>query len=292
MKILLPAQFTENAISDFLSKVIHDGKPRYPSVRYDFSNLKFIDPVGQTTLSNTIGWLKKRDVKQKVTNHKSNSAAIRYLDDSKFFETHLKSHKSLSPSANLRDTTLPLMRVNHNRADNWLRDDFIRWMSQRTQIPEEALSSIKSSLMEIFINMKDHSEEGVGCCSAQHFPKKKEVLLAISDFGVGIPSQMSKKFKGSDNALIIKACKEGISTKSVPQNRGAGLHLLVKNIVELNSGYLSIYSNSGLIKFSNDNMIKQRYTDSFNNYYPGTLFVVTFRTDTLIRDELEDFEWF
>ena len=295
MKILLPSQFNEHTIFTFLSSVIRDGKPVDTHLEFDFSSLKFIDPVGLTVLSNTIKWLTKHGVTGCPINSSTYSAAVKYLDDSKFFETHLQSRQPLSPASRLRSTTLPLMHVEHSSAHNWLREKFIIWMSQRTHIPVDALSSISSSLMEIFNNIKDHSEEGIGCCFAQHFPNKNEVLLAISDFGVGIPSQMKKLYQDSDTRLIIKACQEGVSTKSIPTNRGAGLHLLRLNVVSLNSGSLSIYSNSGSVCFykgSNGNQgVRTGSDNQGSNFYPGTLFVVTFRTDTIVHDEEEVFEW-
>lgn len=292
MKILLPKRFDENTISIFLSEVIHNGQPVNTDIEFDFSNLTFINPVGLTVLSNTINWLTKNNVQGKLINYKKNNKVIEYLDDSEFFKIHSINRTPLSPHARLRNSTLPLVHIAHNNVHNWLKDKFIRWMSERSQIPEKALLSVKSSLMEIFNNIKDHSEEKIGCCFAQYYRDNNKVVLAVSDFGVGIPYQMSKKYSGSDSKLIIKACEEGISTRSIPQNRGSGLHLLVKNLVELNSCSLMIYSNHGIVKFrKNKSKVHRKYQKNQSDYYPGTLLVVTFYTGKIIYDEEEDFKW-
>ncbi|MBF0296032.1 MAG: hypothetical protein HQL96_12650 [Magnetococcales bacterium] len=286
MRLDLPPQFTEETIFEFLSMLIHRGAPRDLKVQVNFNTLHFIDPVGQVTLSNTIGWLQKKGVKVTFLAPDTTNPAVRFLDDAQFFSSHLKNHQTILPAAHLRETTLPITRIQHSQAGHWLRGTFVHWMAERTEIPVPSLVSIQSSLMEIFNNIKDHSEEQIGCCAAQHFPKNRRIIIAIADFGVGIPTQMSKKYHGSNSDLIMQACDEGVSTKSIPQNRGAGLYLLVQNVVRLNHGMISIYSNDGKATFGT---LNNHHKPS--KFYPGTLFIVIFDTDTIVPDEEEDFQW-
>lgn len=39
-------------------------------------------------------------------------------------------------------------------------------------------------------NIKDHTEFDIGSIFAQHFPNKKEVVISVSDFGLGIPDKV------------------------------------------------------------------------------------------------------
>ncbi|MBF0182610.1 MAG: hypothetical protein HQM03_21555 [Magnetococcales bacterium] len=292
MRLDPPPQFTEEAIFEFLSMLIHRGEPRDREVKVNFNTLSFIDPVGQVTLSNTIGWLQKKGVKVTCLPPDMANPAVRFLDDAQFFATHLKNHQTILPAAQLRETTLPITRIQHSQAGHWLRGTFVHWMAERTNIPVPSLVSIQSSLMEIFNNIKDHSEEQSGCCAAQHFPRNRRIIVAIADFGVGIPTQMSKRYHGSNSDLIMQACDEGVSTKSIPQNRGTGLYLLVENVVRLNRGMISIYSNYGKATFgAPSNTLKTSKFNFFDKFYPGTLLIVTFDTDTIVPDEEEDFQW-
>lgn len=68
--------------------------------------LAFIKPVGITILSNLTELLRKQGVKVSFRDHNGSSAAIRYLDDSLFFEQYLK--KKIFEVSEVRATTLPL----------------------------------------------------------------------------------------------------------------------------------------------------------------------------------------
>ena len=49
---------------------------------------------------------------------------------------------------------------------------------------------------------------------------------------MGIPQNVRAKMGiGSDQAAIAMACQEGFTTKSTPRNMGAGLHVLIRNVV-------------------------------------------------------------
>ena len=80
-------------------------------------------------------------------------------------------------------------------------------------------------LGEIFNNINNHAGKSGDIASAimQHFPKRSEVDIAISDFGEGIPARVREKEPeiSNDGAAILKAVEENFSTRSTPRNRGA-----------------------------------------------------------------------
>lgn len=96
----------------------------------------------------------------------------------------------------------------------------------------------------------------------------------------------------SDEDAIMKATEEGFTTKSTHVNAGAGLDILLNNVVINNRGWLQIYSNSGSLfcELSENGIIK---TPKKTGYYPGTLIYANLRTDTIesVEDNSEDFEW-
>ena len=150
--------------------------------------------------------------------------------------------------------------------------------------------------MEIFNNIRDHSGENIGCLFAQHFPNRGIVNIAISDFGVGIPFNVRKMNPSMKDSEAIKlAAQEGFSTKTNPQNRGAGLDILIKNTISHQSDKISIFSNYGILhvyksKDGEDIIFKPVKNTLF--FYPGTLLNIEVQTDLFIGDEEEeDFQW-
>jgi hypothetical protein len=154
----------------------------------------------------------------------------------------------------------------------------------------------RTSLEEIFHNVNDHSGEGIGCTFAQHFPNKKRIQIAVSDFGKGIPKTVRTKLPLlTDSEAIKKACEEGFTTQSNVKNRGAGLPNLMRYVTQRNNGTVLIASgqaNVSAVKGTNGTKVTGR---SQSGIYPGTLVQVMLRTDTLeksaVDTELEPFEW-
>lgn len=112
-------------------------------------------------------------------------------------------------------------------------------------IDENGFSTIRMCFGEIFNNINDHSKLDIGCVFAQHFPKMNKITISISDFGVGIPSKIKKLSEYSslnDSEALEKALEEGVTTMSVPNNRGAGLGIFIQNAVVNMSGEVYIYS--------------------------------------------------
>ena len=109
-------------------------------------------------------------------------------------------------------------------ATSFLYFKLMPWIAREVGLKEESLSAIRTSIEEVFHNIRDHSGVGVGCFFAQHYPRKNEIELAISDFGLGFPAQVRTLIPSiSDTDALKKASEEGFTTKSNVRNRGAGL---------------------------------------------------------------------
>ncbi len=134
----------------------------------------------------------------------------------------------------------------------------------------------------------------MGCIFAQLYPNKHEVVIALSDFGIGIPNKISKiKADLCDQDAILLASQEGISSKSLKTNRGVGLNLLIQNVVDLNGGSLKIASGSGILKCGRSGEKTVRTPVSAPGFYPGTFIELRMRTDMIKEtgDDREEFEW-
>jgi len=129
----------------------------------------------------------------------------------------------------------------------------------------------------------------------QYFPKKNEIEIAISDYGIGIPARVRKVLPQlhTDGAAIIKATEDNFSTKSTPRNRGAGLHTIIQNTVEINGGNVTIISGYGAVEFNQIWLKGSPLGSAGGIRYPGTLLRLVLRTDTIQREEFyeEDMSW-
>lgn len=268
-----------------------DKHPLSSHITFDFSNLRFIDPSGITVLSNIVKWLEKRTVVVKVKfpsdkECQNSNSLIRYLDDSAFFEKCFG--EKYFKTASSRNTTMPLQLVKYQESVQWLDEKLLIWLSSQLNRSCSHLIDIKICVQELFNNIIDHSEEDVGCIFAQHYPKLNIVRISISDFGVGIPYRVRNKVScSSDAEAINKATERGFTTKSTLRNIGAGLDVLMHNIVNNNQGSVYIHSNYGMIECKPGVENKKENT----GFYPGTLFEIEFKTDNLKESVEEELEW-
>lgn len=116
--------------------------------------------------------------------------------------------------------------------------------------------------------------------AGQAFKEEGIVLLATLDFGSGIPRVIEKvstpTINDGDGDLIAHACKQGITSRCVPQNQGAGLHTLVKMVQENEKGQVNILSHNGLVSVSSARQkVKNIPRQSTTPLLDGTLTVIT-----------------
>ena len=301
MDILIPKQFNITTMYDLFFLIIsNDLKPHYDIITFDFSNLKFIQPSGIVILSNMIDWLMKNNCKVFFKNHtictSKKHDPIKFLDDCNFFNFYLK--KNITSAPKIRSTTFPLKKITCASSYQWLSSSFLPWLqdslSASSLLPFEVL---RICLIELFQNIADHSAENIGCIFAQHYPNSKQIIIAISDFGVGIPNNVRKiyPFENDANALEI-AIREGFSSKTNPNNMGAGLHILVNNIVKRNNGAVNLYSYEGILKIYNDHFegFTTLKSNSNNSLYPGTFFEIIINTNMFNLNEIyeeDELKW-
>ncbi len=294
----LPEQFDGNGLYIFLGKVINQNRePMDSHIIFDFSKLKWIEPSGVVVLSNAMEWLSARNITYQYKNinipqNHIKYDPIAYLDDSQFFATYIG--KVLRNGAKHRATTIPLCRVSHSESSGWLESCLLSWLSDNLSVSRSSLSNIDVCIREIFNNILDHSGVKMGCIFAQLYPNKHEVVIALSDFGIGIPNKISKiKADLCDQDAILLASQEGISSKSLKTNRGVGLNLLIQNVVDLNGGSLKIASGSGILKCGRSGEKTVRTPVSAPGFYPGTFIELRMRTDMIKEtgDDREEFEW-
>jgi hypothetical protein len=173
-------------------------RPKYEEIHFDFSPLTFCKPSGVVLLANTIEKIARlgsrpvlilpRDTKD--SKRVARTEGLKYLDDSEFFKRIFGS--TIFVDSTVRQTTIPLQLIKQNQSHSWVENNFIPWISAKTLLRTSAFSEIKVSLKELFNNISDHSGEREGFAFAQVYPMRRNFIISISDFGVGIPYNVKK----------------------------------------------------------------------------------------------------
>ncbi|MED3986294.1 ATP-binding protein [Peribacillus simplex] len=298
-EIYLPNRLTRLEINELMSKVINrDKEPISEEIVFNFTNLSFIEPAGVTSLGNLFEWLRKKNVKTTIIwpkeIGKTKWCPIKYLDDSKFFLKYLG--RKLNDESSVRETTIPLQNVTYSRSYQWLEATFITWLAGQLGVKIATLGNIKTCLGEVFNNIRDHSSENIGLIYAQHFPARNKIVISIADFGVGIPTNIRKKSPALQDAeALVLAIEDGYSTYTSPRNLGAGLHTLIKNVVEDSNGTVHIHSGYGILNTEFVHNDIQVSSSTSNGFYPGTFLEICIDTSKIMEEDKyeieEEFEW-
>lgn len=156
------------------------------------------------------------------------------------------------------------------------------------------LSSLRTCLKELFNNIAAHSSKSTGFVHVQHYPNVRQIKITVSDFGVGIPSTIRRRFGlMTDAAAIAHAALEGVTSQSTPNNMGAGLNYLIDRVTA-DDGSVVIHSLSGTLACYRDKGKALRRSSAAKGRYPGTLVDITIDTRLFVGDENDargDVEW-
>jgi anti-sigma regulatory factor (Ser/Thr protein kinase) len=286
-----------NSLRGQLSKFIdNNGIPTDDEFVIDLCDLTFAAPVGLVALTNTLNFLLKAKCTLSLLHPKTPTEAIEYLDDCGFFDHFFNEKLYPLREAKQRKTNIPLKVLKYEEYNSWLAGTVFPWMSRCLGFDiQSGWPTFSTVLGEIFNNINDHAGEGGDIASTimQHFPRKSQVDIAISDFGEGIPSRVRGVLPGigDDSAAILKAVEENFSTRSSPRNRGAGLDTIIRNTVDFNQGSVHIISGYGQVCFAPKR--RDGYATAHPIRYPGTLIRLILRTDTINQAEVyeEDLSW-
>lgn len=285
----------------FLAELVHDdGTPKHTEIELDFYPLEKIYPTGVTSLANVIRLLQNqgcsvRCIHPLVDRGTSQKSPIKYLDDSNFF-LELFGERVYERSV-CRATTMPLRFIEYEKYVDWIHNKVIPWLDSQLSIKTaRQLPELAMYVYEIFNNIREHAQVDVGSVHMQVFPSHKEVQIAISDFGVGIPMNI-RKIPGmpamTDSQCLEQAIKPGVSSKSLPTNKGAGLDHLLQNVIVENKGRVHIFSKRGHLEAKLQGNVVGLSVENYEEYYPGTLIFIGLRTDTIRPEDVfgEVFEW-
>lgn len=287
--IKLPNIFSRETMFVLLGAVLDENHDyRHRRITLDFSSLSAIQVGGVAVICNLIEAARKAGSKVDLAGVEECKAA-KFLKGSGFSDLYVRN--SFKNEKNKEHLTLRL--VGYEKSQSYIRDHAIPWIASIIGSDERALGNLQVCLEEIFNNIVDHSTIDVGCTYANFDRSKNLIHFCISDFGIGIPANVRKKMQiGTDSGAISMACKEGFTTQTTGRNRGAGLHILLNNIVVRNRGFVQIFSGKGV--YSCQNMAGKLKASGKNvdGSYPGTMIYMQIDVRSFRPDDIsEDFSW-
>jgi anti-sigma regulatory factor (Ser/Thr protein kinase) len=175
-----------------------------------------------------------------------------------------------------------------------LGTSLVPWLAGRLAITQASIYPIKACVSELFNNIKDHTRYDIGSIFVQHFPRENRIIIALSDFGLGIPERVRTICPTlSDSAAIIQAVQDGFTSRSTQGNKGVGLDYLLKTIVLANGGSVTIYSRDGIVRFERQGTTILPIVLTSEGFCPGTTIDIEIRTDAIVvlPDEDEELTW-
>lgn len=157
-------------------------------------------------------------------------------------------------------------------AELWLGRDWVH-------LSDGLRNAVAGRVCEIYVNAFEHSDSRVGVFSCgQHYPRMKVVRLTAVDFGMGIPGNV-RTFSGRNThagSAMKWAFQRGTTTRPGSSGGGVGLDLL-KELVRVNGGALSIFSHEGYaVLLSQSEKYEVR-----SSYFEGTMVTISLRCDQM-----------
>ncbi|MFK4856770.1 STAS domain-containing protein [Lactococcus petauri] len=319
-QIIIPTQLKKYSIREVVIafRKYVDNPDEDRKIVLDLTKVTFIEPSGVIALNNIVQWAMDHNevmvgvkVKSEMECQGRNRDAMEYLADCGFFLSIGQPNAFKSPCT--RPTMLRVKDLATTKVEQWKLTDLKKWLQLQTGRSNE-FTSICTAIDEIFNNISDHSQEKIGCIFGQYYPTKTEIIIAVSDFGIGIPQSVKNRISDTnfynklqkfaekkeitleellqrDNYLIEFALTEGVSTESLPQNRGAGLANIKKVITTNQVGEFTIISNCGILGVRDNEIV---LNTTLEESYPGTFFEIKIDTsnDCLYDQDIEEeFEW-
>lgn len=181
-----------------------------------------------------------------------------------------------------RGNSIPFREYFRSEDKDTIMDDYLKsnWLGRGWVNVSHALcNEIAGQMWEIYANAFEHSSTPVGVLSCgQYFPQRRELVLAVGDFGAGIPSKV-RDYRDNPGLAGAEAMRWAFSagTSTVRDSRiGRGLGLdLLKQFIKLNHGRLEVYSSDGYVLIDGSS---ETY-DSLWTCFQGTLVNVSLQCD-------------
>jgi len=229
---------------------IYDTIANYDSIEseicIDLSNHKFIKPIGILTIVQAIIFFKYKGLDVEIIKKKKKGVA-NYLSQIGLLEFCEKNYiSSTTFDAITSETAMPIRRLDRTNMNAYIESAKNYF---RNFCDGKDLTMLDVSISELINNVYDHAESPIDAyIFCQFYPKKNQIIVSVSDLGIGIPGSVNRyliknnKLPISDIECIKRALEPNKSVHSKSHNKGLGLDNLLTFIKSTN-GYIRIISN-------------------------------------------------
>lgn len=218
----------------------------------------------------------------------ADNEVYRYLQQIRFFDYWAPGFNRRHFTYHHLPTNLCLWQVDAEMIDYYAHRAKLYFSEQ--VLPGKNLDVLSLNWAELFNNICDHSRSVVqGYCFTQHYPERQQLVTAVCDFGIGIPSSINQMRRAAqqprlaDSDALKESLRRGVTTRSTPRNRCFGLDTLASNVRAL-GGELVFLSNFAQLR---QDITGKVTTKALPFYVPGALIVVTLNTANLPAVEVE-----
>lgn len=269
MKNLQTSHSSHNELAR-LSKEINSFSGNY--LLLDFTGVTFISSNQFAVLGCILSEFQRKNRNKKIAISGMNnklSSIIRVNGFSKHF--------SLEPLPDRYNTSIPYKIFSVLQIDEFEKYITIS-LFNRSDIPRMS-SGVKEcmidNVLEIFNNVKEHTNAEYLYTCGQYFPKKKLLYFTVADAGETIPYNVTRFFTNQHlplNDFAVKwAVQSGNSTRQTGSPGGLGLYLL-SDFIKMNKGELFIVSGNETFEQTNRG-VRCRYLDFA---FSGTIVTMAF----------------
>ncbi|GAA4041193.1 hypothetical protein GCM10022409_29000 [Hymenobacter glaciei] len=177
-------------------------------------------------------------------------------------------------------------------------NDFVRSAYQHFKghfFQDKSLDFLTIYLGEMFNNVFDHAfaataTERIAFAMLQYYPTSQRLLIAVSDFGMGIPQTVNRYLQSQQQEPVTapealgKALELRFTAQSRPHNQGRGLDTLRTGVRELN-GTFTIQTTRAIYHISRDGT---EFIHKFSDVaFPGTTLAARIYYDGMRPEENE-----
>lgn len=250
-------------------------------IQFDFSNYNENNPFSNLLIANTLRGFRK--------NHAGKCSLIpnkrTYLSHLGFYQMIGADYGKELGEATPSDNYVPITRVVFDGDFYGTIENKSRDLAALLKFDRQLSKVLEYLFTETIRNVYEHADAKDVYLTAQKWPSKNLLEIAISDAGCGVYSSLRKYrpySEESEETLIKMACEPGISARSnfsyfirgdAWRNSGYGLYLLRKLAVAYGGSFLICSGNYALRE-------DDKGTKMYTTYYHGTTVAMRIRTDT------------
>lgn len=224
-------------------------------IEFDIRQIEYLEPFHVVSLACLFEEARNRlKLAEIVVHYDKKNRACQYLLESNFFHYWNPQFDREDFLSSFNTTTMGIWKVQKERIPNYVT--YVQNYFEQNFLKDQCLDSLKIALDELFNNIFDHAESDIdGYVTIQYYPNNQQLIFAVADFGIEIPNGINryydkiKQMKIRDIDALVLAFRKSFSIKSIPQNKGEGLHTL-SGIIRTSNGSMNLFSNCARVRYT------------------------------------------